>query len=198
MTRGVQRGLFSNEAGMGSAPNAAASASPYPPHPASQGYVQMLGVFIDTIVICSATAAIILSSGILDQPTDSISGIDLSARCRPPSAVGAPFVAIAIFFFAFTSIIANYAYAESNGIPRAQPPGRPDHFRCVALGMVMFGALAELPLVENGGYLHGADGHHQSTAILLLSRVALKLADDYHRQRRLGKLPTFDANRYPG
>lgn len=80
MTQGVQRGLFSNEAGMGSAPNAAASASPYPPHPASQGYVQMLGVFIDTIVICSATAAIILSSGILDQPTDSISGIDLTQR----------------------------------------------------------------------------------------------------------------------
>ena len=87
MTRGVQRGLFSNEAGMGSAPNAAASASPYPPHPASQGYVQMLGVFIDTIVICSATAAIILSSGILDQPTDSISGIDLTQRALS-TAVG--------------------------------------------------------------------------------------------------------------
>lgn len=116
MTQGVQRGLFSNEAGMGSAPNAAASASPYPPHPASQGYVQMLGVFIDTIVICSATAAIILSSGILDQPTDSISGIDLTQRALSTAvgSWGAPFVAIAIFFFAFTSIIANYAYAESN------------------------------------------------------------------------------------
>lgn len=62
MTQGIQRGLFSNEAGMGSAPNAAASATPYPPHPASQGYVQMFGVFVDTLVICSATAAIILSS----------------------------------------------------------------------------------------------------------------------------------------
>ncbi|WP_161953297.1 alanine:cation symporter family protein, partial [Escherichia coli] len=111
MTQGVQRGLFSNEAGMGSAPNAAASASPYPPHPASQGYVQMLGVFIDTIVICSATAAIILSSGILDQPTDSISGIDLTQRALSTAvgSWGTPFVAIAIFFFAFTSIIANYA-----------------------------------------------------------------------------------------
>jgi len=73
MAQGVQRGLFSNEAGMGSAPNAAASASPYPPHPASQGYVQMFGVFIDTVVICSATAAIILSSGVLDQPVSSVS-----------------------------------------------------------------------------------------------------------------------------
>lgn len=68
MTQGIQRGLFSNEGGMGSAPNVAASATPYPPHPASQGYVQMLGAFVDTIVICSATAAIILASGALDSP----------------------------------------------------------------------------------------------------------------------------------
>ncbi|MEB2644009.1 alanine:cation symporter family protein, partial [Bacillus sp. DAG6] len=132
------------------APNAAASASPYPPHPASQGYVQMLGVFIDTIVICSATAAIILSSGILDQPTDSISGIDLTQRALSTAvgSWGAPFVAIAIFFFAFTSIIANYAYAESNLVfLEHNHPGGLLIFRCVALGMVMFGALAELPLV---------------------------------------------------
>ncbi|MEY0813821.1 amino acid carrier protein, partial [Klebsiella pneumoniae] len=77
MTQGIQRGLFSNEAGMGSAPNAAASAAPYPPHPASQGYVQMLGVFMDTIVICSATAIIILSSGVLDNPTEKVNGIEL-------------------------------------------------------------------------------------------------------------------------
>ncbi|MEX7639909.1 alanine/glycine:cation symporter family protein, partial [Serratia marcescens] len=143
MTQGVQRGLFSNEAGMGSAPNAAASASPYPPHPASQGYVQMLGVFIDTIVICSATAAIILSSGILDQPTDSISGIDLTQRALSTAvgSWGAPFVAIAIFFFAFTSIIANYAYAESNLVfLEHNYPGFLIIFRCVAWGMVMFGA----------------------------------------------------------
>ncbi|HGM4919847.1 TPA: alanine/glycine:cation symporter family protein [Serratia marcescens] len=201
MTQGVQRGLFSNEAGMGSAPNAAASASPYPPHPASQGYVQMLGVFIDTIVICSATAAIILSSGILDQPTDSISGIDLTQRALSTAvgSWGAPFVAIAIFFFAFTSIIANYAYAESNLVfLEHNHPGGLLIFRCVALGMVMFGALAELPLVwKMADTSMALMAITNLTAILLLSRVALKLADDYHRQRRLGTLPTFDANRYP-
>ncbi|EMW1015212.1 alanine:cation symporter family protein [Serratia marcescens] len=201
MTQGVQRGLFSNEAGMGSAPNAAASASPYPPHPASQGYVQMLGVFIDTIVICSATAAIILSSGILDQPTDSISGIDLTQRALSTAvgSWGAPFVAIAIFFFAFTSIIANYAYAESNLVfLEHNHPGGLIIFRCVALGMVMFGALAELPLVwKMADTSMALMAITNLTAILLLSRVALKLADDYHRQRRLGTLPTFDANRYP-
>ncbi len=76
MINGVKRGLFSNEAGMVSAPNAAASATEYPPHPASQGYVQMLGVFIDTIVICTATVAIILMSGEY-VPHGELTGIEL-------------------------------------------------------------------------------------------------------------------------
>ncbi|QUY49015.1 sodium:alanine symporter family protein [Serratia plymuthica] len=201
MTQGVQRGLFSNEAGMGSAPNAAASASPYPPHPSSQGYVQMLGVFIDTIVICSATAAIILSSGVLDQPTTSISGIDMTQRALSAAVGnwGAPFVAVAIFFFAFTSIIANYAYAESNLVflEHNHPAGL-TIFRCAALGMVMFGALAELPVVwKMADTSMALMAITNLTALLLLSRVALKLANDYHRQRKLGILPTFDANRFP-
>ncbi|MGL4454253.1 MAG: alanine/glycine:cation symporter family protein, partial [Plesiomonas sp.] len=115
MINGVKRGLFSNEAGMGSAPNAAAAASPYPPHPASQGYVQMLGVFMDTIVICTATAAIILTSGTLET-AQGMSGIDLTQRALSTAVGdwGAIFIAVAVFFFAFTSIIANYAYAETN------------------------------------------------------------------------------------
>ncbi|AML60146.1 Na+/alanine symporter [Serratia rubidaea] len=201
MTQGVQRGLFSNEAGMGSAPNAAASASPYPPHPASQGYVQMLGVFVDTLVICSATAAIILASGVMDNPTGEISGIELTQRALS-SAVGSwgsPFVALAIFFFAFTSIIANYAYAENNLIfLEHNHPARLVIFRCVALGMVMFGALAELPLVwKMADTAMALMAITNLTAILLLSRVAFKLARDYNRQRALGKLPTFDASQYP-
>ncbi|VTR29163.1 Na+/alanine symporter [Serratia fonticola] len=84
----------------------------------------MLGAFVDTIVICSATAAIILASGALDSPPSDISGIDLTQRAMA-SAVGswgAPFVAIAVFLFAFTSIIANYAYAENNLIFLKPPP----------------------------------------------------------------------------
>ena len=165
MTQGVQRGLFSNEAGMGSAPNAAASASPYPPHPASQGYVQMLGVFIDTIVICSATAAIILSSGILDQPTDSISGIDLTQRALS-TAVGS-WGAVRRHRHLLLRLYLDHRQLrlcrEQPGIPRAQPPGRPDHFplRGVGHGDVRRAGGAAAG-VENGGYLHGADGHHQS------------------------------------
>ncbi|MGR5542242.1 alanine:cation symporter family protein, partial [Vibrio campbellii] len=80
MINGIKRGLFSNEAGMGSAPNAAASATPYPPHPASQGYVQMLGVFMDTVVICSATVAIILMSGEYLGTETAVTGIELTQR----------------------------------------------------------------------------------------------------------------------
>ncbi|CDH06647.1 putative alanine/glycine transport protein (AGCS family) [Xenorhabdus bovienii str. oregonense] len=201
MIQGVQRGLFSNEAGMGSAPNAAASASPYPPHPASQGYVQMLGVFMDTIVICSATAVIILSSGILNENVTAISGIELTQRALSLAVGhwGTTFIAIAIFCFAFTTIIANYAYAESNMIflERNHTAGL-FILRLATLGMVMFGSLAEVPLVWNMANLSMACmAIVNLIAILLLSGIAIKLANDYNQQRKAGQLPTFDINMYP-
>ncbi|MCE9870451.1 sodium:alanine symporter family protein [Hafnia alvei] len=201
MTQGIQRGLFSNEAGMGSAPNAAASATPYPPHPASQGYVQMFGVFVDTLVICSATAAIILSSGALDHAPGAISGIELTQRALASSVGGwgSIFIATAIFFFGFTSIIANYSYAESNLVflEHNHPAGLM-LFRCCTLGMVMFGTLAELPLVWKMADLSMAMmAITNLIAILLLSGVALKLAKDYNHQRSIGRLPTFDISQYP-
>ncbi|MEF1229140.1 sodium:alanine symporter family protein, partial [Vibrio fortis] len=144
MINGIKRGLFSNEAGMGSAPNAAASATPYPPHPASQGYVQMLGVFMDTIVICSATVAIILMSGEY-VPHGEVTGIELTQRALTAQvgSWGGIFVAVAIFFFAFTSIIANYSYAETNLIflEHNNKKGLV-LFRVIVLGMVMFGSMA--------------------------------------------------------
>ncbi|GAL32757.1 sodium/alanine symporter [Vibrio maritimus] len=149
MIQGIKRGLFSNEAGMGSAPNAAASATPYPPHPASQGYVQMLGVFTDTIVICTATVAIILMSGEY-VPHSEITGIELTQRALSAQVGewGGIFVAVAIFFFAFTSIIANYSYAETNLIflEHNHKAGL-GLFRVIVLGMVMFGSVATLPMV---------------------------------------------------
>lgn len=115
MMNGIKRGLFSNEAGMGSAPNTAATAVPFPPHPASQGYAQMLGVFLDTLVICTSTAAIILLS---DQfaPDNGLTGIALTQKALSSQIgnIGFIFIAVAVFFFAFTSIVANYAYAENN------------------------------------------------------------------------------------
>lgn len=201
MTQGVQRGLFSNEAGMGSAPNAAAAASPYPPHPASQGYVQMLGVFMDTLVICSATAIIIISSGALDSAEATISGIELT-QLALSSAVGdwgAIFIAIAIFFFAFTSIIANYAYAESNMVFLENNHTAGLYIlRLATLGMVIFGSMAEMPLVwKLADVSMGLMALTNLIAILMLSGIAFKLTKDYNQQRKAGKLPTFDIDAYP-
>ncbi|MFM2590821.1 alanine/glycine:cation symporter family protein [Vibrio sp. TBV020] len=200
MINGIKRGLFSNEAGMGSAPNAAASATPYPPHPASQGYVQMLGVFMDTIVICSATVAIILMSGEY-VPHGEVTGIELtqSALSSQVGEWGGIFVAIAIFFFAFTSIIANYSYAETNLIflEHNHKAGL-GIFRIVVLGMVMFGAVASLPVVwALADVSMGLMAIVNLVAILLLSGIVIKLAKDYNRQLSEGKVPTFDSNDFP-
>lgn len=200
MINGIKRGLFSNEAGMGSAPNAAASATPYPPHPASQGYVQMLGVFMDTIVICSATVAIILMSGEY-VPHGEVTGIELTQRALTAQvgSWGGIFVAVAIFFFAFTSIIANYSYAETNLIflEHNNKKGLV-LFRIIVLGMVMFGSLATLPTVwALADVSMGLMAIVNLVAIILLSGIVIKLAKDYNRQLDAGKLPTFDANDFP-
>ncbi len=200
MINGVKRGLFSNEAGMGSAPNAAASATPYPPHPASQGYVQMLGVFMDTIVICSSTVAIILMSGEY-VPHGEVTGIELTQRALNAQVGdwGGIFIACAIFLFAFTSIIANYSYAETNLVFLEH-----NHdkglliFRIVFLGMVLFGSLATLPTVwAMADVSMGLMAIVNLVAILLLSGIVVKLAKDYNQQLKMGKLPTFDVNDYP-
>lgn len=200
MIQGIKRGLFSNEAGMGSAPNAAASATPYPPHPASQGYVQMLGVFTDTIVICTATVAIILMSGEY-VPHSEITGIELTQRALSAQVGewGGIFVAVAIFFFAFTSIIANYSYAETNLIflEHNHKAGL-GLFRVIVLGMVMFGSVATLPMVwALADVSMGLMAIVNLIAIILLSGIVIKLAKDYNQQLKAGKVPTFDANDYP-
>ncbi|MBO1520067.1 alanine/glycine:cation symporter family protein [Oceanisphaera pacifica] len=200
LMNGIKRGLFSNEAGMGSAPNAAASASPYPPHPASQGYVQMLGVFIDTLVICTCTASIILLSGQF-EPGSGVTGIELTQRAlsHEVGEWGSIFIAIAILFFAFTSIVANYAYAENNLVFLEQDSKKGLLiFRLFVLAMVMFGSIGELPTIwAMADVSMGLMALTNLVAILLLSGVAVKLARDYNDQRKLGKIPSFDATKYP-
>jgi AGCS family alanine or glycine:cation symporter len=199
MMNGIKRGLFSNEAGMGSAPNAAASAEPYPPHPASQGYVQMLGVFVDTLVICTATAAVILIAD--TGPVDGASGVQITqlALSSLVGNWGAGFVAIALLFFAFTSIVANYAYAESNLVFLEH-----NHiagltlFRLFVLGMVVFGAMGQSDLIWNlADTSMGLMAVINLVAILLLSKVVVTLAQDYHRQQKMGQLPVFDRKQFP-
>ncbi len=197
---GIERGLFSNEAGMGSAPNAAATATPYPAHPASQGYIQMLGVFVDTIVICTATAAIILVSGEY-SPHSEITGIELiqTALNSHIGEWGGSFIAVAIFFFSLTSIIANYSYAENNlTFLKRNRKISCTLFRFAVLGMVMYGAVDSLPVIwAMTGLFMGMMSIVNMMAIVLLSGIAIKLAKDYNQQLNMGWTPQFKPSKYP-
>ncbi|WP_434356002.1 sodium:alanine symporter family protein [Parasalinivibrio latis] len=199
MMQGIKRGLFSNEAGMGSAPNAAATASTKPNHPAAQGYVQMLGVFIDTIVICTATAAIILLSGHLESGS-GLNGIALTqaALVSQVGDWGAAFVAIAILLFAFTSIIANYSYGESNIEYIFESKAAIRFYRVAVLAMVYIGAVLDLPVVWSFADLSmGMMAIINLIAIGLLSGVAFMVLRDYEEQRKAGKDPIFDRTKFP-
>lgn len=200
MLNGIKRGLFSNEAGMGSAPNIAACATPDPHHPSSQGFVQALGVFIDTIVICTATALMILLSGVL-APGSGVTGTQLTQDALGVhiGAAGAYFVAIAIFFFAFTSIIGNYSYAENALIYLGLAGGGGfTVLRCAVLAMVVWGAYESVATVFNtADAAMGLMATINLVAIVLLSGTVAKLTRDYFDQRKAGAEPVFHARDYP-
>ncbi|PSU48414.1 sodium:alanine symporter family protein [Photobacterium frigidiphilum] len=200
MQSGIARGLFSNEAGMGSAANIAASATPNPNHPASQGFVQMLGVFADTIVICTASAAMIMLSGVMDQP-DAASGIGLLQQALTSELGGwtTYFMAAAIILFCFSSIIANYSYAETNIMfLNGNTKKGLFIFRLTVLGMVMFGSVASLPVVWSlADASMGMMALINIVALLLLSKLAFKVIKDYETQLKAGKTPEFDRSKFP-
>lgn len=200
MLNGVKRGLFSNEAGMGSAPNIAAVATPNPHHPSSQGFVQSLGVFIDTLLICTATAVMILLSGVL-EPGSGVTGTQLTqaALSAHIGSAGLYFIAIAIFFFAFTSIIGNYSYAENAMTFLGAGSGVPLMIlRAAVLLMVIWGAYESVATVFNAADASmGLMATINLIAIVLLSGTVAKLTKDYFDQKKAGKIPTFHAAEYP-
>lgn len=200
LTAGFQRGMFSNEAGMGSTPNAAATAASWPPHPAAQGIVQMIGVFTDTIMICSASAMIVLLAGPMPH-TPGTAGIQLvqQALVNLSGNWGAGFVSVIVILFAFSSIVVNYLYAENNLIfLRRDSRGTLWLLRIGVVLMVMAGSLLSLPLVwQLADVIMALMAITNLTAILLLSPVITLIARDYLRQRKLGVQPVFDASRYP-
>jgi AGCS family alanine or glycine:cation symporter len=198
MMQGIRRGLFSNEAGMGSAPNAAASASSL--HPAEQGYMQMLGPFIATIVICTCTAIIILLSDQL-VPGSNVSGVELTQKSLSAhiGPIGTPFIAIIILFFCFTTIIGNYAYAETN-MMFLNFGGRWKLiiFRLVVLAVVFIGTISAMPLVWSVADLAmGLMAITNLVAILYLSKIAITVAADYNKQLKAKVIPVFNINKYP-
>lgn len=187
--QGVKRGLFSNEAGEGSAPNAAAIA--HTSHPIKQGLIQALGVFTDTILICSCTAFIILLSGLYNGDSD---GIILTTRALESEigAVGRYFITAAIFLFAYSTIIANYFYGETNIRFIAGKLWAVNVFRILTGIMVLYGAF--ISLQEAFSIVDICMGLMTITnliAIFLLSPKVFKLLQNYESQRKEGKNPVF-------
>jgi AGCS family alanine or glycine:cation symporter len=192
---GVKRGLFSNEAGMGSAPNTAATATVA--HPVTQGLVQSLGVFVDTMIICTMTALIILVSGIYDpaQPT-AIGGAALTQAAVTSSfgEAGRWIMTIIVFAFAFSSVLGNYAYADANLTFLGATPRVFTAFRIIALLAVFGGSLAELPLIwALADVAMGLMTLVNIIAIVLLARWALGALADYEAGRAAGVTPHFIA-----
>lgn len=197
MMMGIKRGLFSNEAGMGSAPNAAAASDVK--HPVNQGLVQMLGVFVDTFVVCSCTAIIILVSGLYENA--GFEGVTLTQMALESQigAWGDDFLALILFLFAYSSIIGNYAYAEGNVQFINNNRRVMLIFRIFVLIMVYFGSVASVPLIWNMADLFmGIMASINLIAILLLMPFLLMLLKDYTGQLKRGvKEPEFKLDNHP-
>lgn len=194
---GIKRGLYSNEAGVGSAPNAAASASVS--HPVKQGLVQMLSVFIDTMIICTITAFVILSSNI--ELTGDVTGAPLvqNAMATTIGSFAGPFTTFALLLFGFTTLVGNFYYAEVNlrflfG-DKPTPHWVLTIFRAVASLLVFAGALLEFSVAWNiGDILMGLMALINLPVIVILGNKAIRCAKDYQMQRKQGLNPSFRAS----
>ncbi len=188
---GIKRGLFSNEAGMGSAPNASASADV--DHPVKQGLVQVISVFIDTILICSSTAMMLLASGVegKSQVLDGIPYVQ-QAISSNVGEWGIHFITFSIFAFAFSSLIGNYYYAEANILFIKNNKVVLFVFRLTCLVAIFLGAQADFSVVWNiADITMGLMAIVNIIAIFLLGKVALKVLKHYEQKRKAGEDPVF-------
>ena len=198
MMLGIKRGLYSNEAGVGSAPNAAASASVS--HPAKQGLVQMLSVFIDTMVICTLTAFVVLSSGVGSD--NGVTGAPLVKDAMATILGQGPaqvFISVALFLFAFTTLVGNFYYAEVNFRFLLRNKNMKHWmlsiFRAVAALLVFAGALLKFEVAWNlGDILMGLMALINLPVIVILGNHAIRCANDYVAQRKAGLEPHFKAS----
>ncbi len=194
---GIKRGLYSNEAGMGSAPNAAATADVT--HPAKQGLVQMLSVFLDTLLICTCTAFMCLSSGVdFTKYSDNKEAMYVqNALSGTLGAFGPVFIAVALTLFAFTTLIGNYAYCE--GCLKfifKRPIGKKGMliFQIVATILVFVGAIASATVVWGFAELTQAlMVLVNMPVVLILSKYSVRCLEDYCKQKKEGKNPVFKA-----
>ena len=197
-SQGMRRGLFSNEAGMGSAPNAAATATVS--HPVKQGLVQTLGVYFDTLLVCSITAFVVLLGPAVDYGMDDIQGAALtqSALADSVGAWGAHAITFILFFLAFSSVIGNYYLAQANLEYLTSSKTAMTVFRLVVIGFVIFGAFGSVPLVwALGDTMAGLLALFNIIAIIPLGGVAIKLLKNFNEQRSKGVDPVFHRDMLP-
>ena len=191
---GIKKGLFSNEAGMGSAPNAAATATVS--HPVKQGMVQVLSVFIDTLIICSTTACMLLLSGVQGQANvlDGVPYVQAAIQANV-GTWGIHFITFSIFAFAYSSLIGNYYYAESNILFIKDNKVLLNAFRCTCLVAVFLGAQADFSTVWNlADVLMGLMAMVNIFSIFCLGGIALRALKDYTDQKKQGLDPVFKAS----
>ena len=192
---GIKRGLFSNEAGVGSAPNASASAEVA--HPVKQGLVQVLSVFIDTLLVCSATAFMCMASGV--EPTKELSGapyVQVAVK-EVLGEFGPVFITVAMILFAFTTLLGNLFYVDKSFcyLLRRTPSKTFNRvYYVVASLVILLGAGLSADLLWNvADVTMGAMTLINMPVILLLSKYAVRALNDYMAQRKAGKDPTFRA-----
>jgi AGCS family alanine or glycine:cation symporter len=186
--QGVKRGLFSNEAGLGSAPNVAAVA--YVPHPASQGIVQAFSVFIDTLIMCTCTATIILLSDVYQPGAADVSGVALTqnALASHVGAWGGSFVSIALVLFAFSSIMYNY-YLGENSLNFFKEGNRAlfTGYRLVVLGLILWGSMQNLGTVFGfADVTMGLLALVNLIGLVWMFKIGMRLLRDYDRQCSAG------------
>ena len=193
---GIKRGLFSNEAGVGASASASGSASVS--HPVKQGLVQVLSVFLDTIVICTATALLCMCSGV--EPTADMAGMGYVQNCISNvfGQAGVIFITIALILFAFTTLIGNYFFAETGIVYLfGKKPSKSTllGIRIFAIAVVMVGAVASLGVVwDTADVLMGLMAVINVPVIFLLVKPAAACLDDYVKQKKAGKNPVFKAS----
>ena len=196
LMQGIRRGLFSNEAGMGSAPNVAATA--VVSHPVKQGFIQALGVYLDTLVICSCTALIILLSGV--SIDGSVKGIQLTQMAMDSlfDSMGGYFVSLAILLFGFSTIIGCYYYGEANILFISRRREVMLFYRLCVVGMVLFGSLVSLDVVWSlADFFMALIALTNLSAVFLLNWVVRGALRDYLHQKRKGQNPVFTRDSVP-
>jgi len=197
---GARRGLFSNEAGLGSGPNVAAVA--WVPHPVNQGIVQAFSVFIDTVIICSSTAFIIVMSSVyVPGAENAVDGVVMTqaALADHVGPWGRSFVSVALMLFAFSSILYNYYLGENSLNYFSEENKRLfNGFRAVVLALILWGSLQDLSTVFAFADLTMAFAALANIAALaLLVPVAFRVMRDYDEQRRTQEYPVFDPKKFP-